>query len=80
MDLFPRAREATFQHFEKLRIKKCPFANLPEPRKGHWGEGLTAADMKKCVWLKPKLVASIDYAEWTPQSSAARQFHWIARG
>ncbi|MGA8555818.1 MAG: non-homologous end-joining DNA ligase [Candidatus Acidiferrales bacterium] len=61
----PAAREAIFQHFEKLRIKKCPFANLPEPRKGHWGEGLTAADMKKCVWLKPKLVASIDYAEWT---------------
>jgi bifunctional non-homologous end joining protein LigD len=22
--------------------------------------------MKKCIWLKPKLVAAIDYAELTP--------------
>ena len=44
----------------------CPFANLPENSKGRWGEGLTAADMEKCVWLKPKLVAAIEYAEWTP--------------
>jgi ATP-dependent DNA ligase len=22
--------------------------------------------MEKCVWLKPKLVAAIEYAEWTP--------------
>jgi len=29
-------------------------------------EGLTAADVEKCVWLKPKLVAAIEYAEWTP--------------
>lgn len=25
-----------------------------------------AADIKKCVWLQPKLVAAIEYAEWTP--------------
>ncbi|MGA7624554.1 MAG: hypothetical protein WB630_05360 [Candidatus Acidiferrales bacterium] len=44
--------------------------------KGHWGEGLTAADMEKCNWLEPRLVAAIDYAEWrqrtifgTPSSS-----------
>ena len=22
--------------------------------------------MEKCIWLKPRLVAAIDYAEWTP--------------
>jgi bifunctional non-homologous end joining protein LigD len=22
--------------------------------------------MKNCVWLKPKLVAQIEFAEWTP--------------
>jgi len=33
---------------------------------GRWGEGLTAADMEKCVWLKPQLIAAIEYAEWTP--------------
>jgi ATP dependent DNA ligase C terminal region len=29
-------------------------------------EGLTAADMAKCIWLKPRLVAAVEYAEWTP--------------
>ena len=48
------------------KILKCPFANLPESTKGCWGEGLTAADMEKCLWLRPKLVAAIEYAEWTP--------------
>ncbi len=62
----PGVRRAVFQQFKKLRIKTCPFANLPESRKGRWGEGLTVADMEKCVWLKPKLVVAIDYAEWTP--------------
>jgi bifunctional non-homologous end joining protein LigD len=62
----PAVRDAVFQHFKKLRIKTCPFANLPESGKGRWGEGLTAADMEKCIWLKPQLVAAIEYAEWTP--------------
>jgi ATP-dependent DNA ligase len=59
-------RDAVFQRFKKLRIKSCPFANLPESRKGRWGEGLTAADMGKCIWLEPRLVAAVDYAEQTP--------------
>lgn len=29
------------------------------------GEGLTAEDMKKCRWLKPQLVAAIEFLEWT---------------
>jgi ATP-dependent DNA ligase len=43
-----------------------PFANLPEPSKGRRGAGLTAADMEKCGWLRPELVAQIEFAEWTP--------------
>lgn len=39
--------------------------NLPEPKGGRWGEGLTAAKMKECVWLKPLLVAQIEFLEWT---------------
>jgi ATP-dependent DNA ligase len=42
-----------------------PFKNLPEARRGQWGEGLTAAEMEKCRWLKPRLVATIEYLEWT---------------
>jgi DNA ligase D-like protein (predicted ligase) len=62
----PAVRDTVFRHFEKRRSKTCPFANLPESRKGRWGEGLTAAEMEKCIWLKPHLVAAIEYAEWTP--------------
>jgi ATP-dependent DNA ligase len=62
----PAVRDTVFQRLKKLHIKTCSFANLPESRKGRWGEGLTAEDMRKCIWLKPRLVAAIDYAEWTP--------------
>jgi ATP-dependent DNA ligase len=57
----PTLRTAVFRKFKGLESRKCPFANLPESSKGRWGEGLTA-----CLWLKPKLVAAIEYAEWTP--------------
>jgi len=43
----------------------CPFRNLPESRKGRWGEGLTAEEMKRCRWLKPQMVAAIEFLEWT---------------
>jgi ATP-dependent DNA ligase len=49
-----------------VQVETCPFANLPEPGKRRWGEGLTAADMEKCRWLRPQLVAQIEFAEWTP--------------
>jgi DNA ligase D-like protein (predicted ligase) len=62
----PALRETVFQKFKTLASRVCPFVNLPETGKGRWGEGLTAADMEKCIWLKPKLVAAIEYAEWTP--------------
>jgi DNA ligase D-like protein (predicted ligase) len=62
----PTLRATVFRKFKDLETRKCPFANLPESEKGRWGEGLTAADMEKCMWLKPKLVAAIEYAEWTP--------------
>ena len=42
-----------------------PFVNLPEAEKGRWGTGLVAEDMKKCVWVRPELVAWIEYLEWT---------------
>jgi DNA ligase D-like protein (predicted ligase) len=62
----PALRATVFRKFKGLESRRCPFANLPESEKGRWGEGLTAADMEKCVWLNPKLVAAIEYAEWTP--------------
>lgn len=52
--------------FGGLEIARCPFANLPEQRSGRWGLGLTAKKMKECRWLKPDLVAQVEYVEWTP--------------
>ena len=42
-----------------------PVANLPEAKSGRWGVGLTAAKMKDCRWLRPVLVAQIEFLEWT---------------
>jgi hypothetical protein len=49
-----------------LEIVDCPFANLPEKKAGRWGEGLTAAKMKDCRWLRPVLVGQFEFVEWTP--------------
>src|SRR5208282_6942060 len=64
----PASRRSVFSNFEGLSISKCPFRNLPESGKGRWGEGLTAEDMKRCRWLKPKLVVAIEFLEWTPDA------------
>jgi bifunctional non-homologous end joining protein LigD len=61
----PAMRAAVFKRFNRLETKNCPFKNLPEGRRGQWGEGLTAAEMVKCRWLEPKLIATIDYLERT---------------
>lgn len=60
-----RSLEKAYQMFQPLCIEKCPFVNLPSPRKSSFGGGLTAADMKRCVWLEPKLVCQVKFSEWT---------------
>jgi DNA ligase D-like protein (predicted ligase) len=62
----PLLRTEIVTRLKPLNIASCPFVNLPEQKKGRWGEGLTKEDMKKCIWVKPKLVAEISYAELTP--------------
>lgn len=42
-----------------------PIRKSSRKREGRWGEGLTATDMEKCIWLTPGFVAVIEYAEWT---------------
>jgi bifunctional non-homologous end joining protein LigD len=61
----PVVRVAVFKRIHGLETKTCPFKNLPEARRGQWSEGLTAAEMEKCRWLKPQLIAAIDYLELT---------------
>jgi DNA ligase D-like protein (predicted ligase) len=61
----PTTRRQIFAKLQPLVSPDCPFANLPETHKGRWGIGLTADDMKKCVWVLPNLVGQIEYLEWT---------------
>jgi DNA ligase D-like protein (predicted ligase) len=62
----PASRQQLCRRFRGLETSECPFVNLPEPRGGRWGQGLTAEKMKECRWLKPALVGQFEYLEWTP--------------
>ena len=61
----PATRKQLYGKLRPLVESTCPFVNLPETHKGRWGTGLTAQDMKKCVWVRPEIVARIEYLEWT---------------
>ena len=62
----PASRRALFLKLQASASGTCPFVNLPEKSAGRWGQGLTAAKMKNCVWLKPELVGQFRFLEWTP--------------
>jgi ATP-dependent DNA ligase len=59
----PQLRREVASGFKGLEIDACPFANLPEKKRTQWA--LTKEEMKNCVWLKPELVAQIEFTEWT---------------
>jgi DNA ligase D-like protein (predicted ligase) len=61
----PAMRAQIARKFRSLETTECPFANLPEARSGRWGQGLTKEKMKDCRWLKPELVARVEFLEWT---------------
>jgi ATP-dependent DNA ligase len=52
-----------FTHFTSstTHTRRAP---LCRPRNNNIS-GLTAEDMKRCRWLKPQLVAVIEFLEWT---------------
>jgi bifunctional non-homologous end joining protein LigD len=54
-----------YDMLQKIKRPTCPFVNLPENRRGRWGQGLTPAVMKRCQWVEPVLVAQIKFTEWT---------------
>jgi bifunctional non-homologous end joining protein LigD len=60
----PHVRREVFQRLRGLESDTCPFINLPEKRRTWWA--LTAAEMKNCQWLKPEIVAQIEFREFTP--------------
>jgi bifunctional non-homologous end joining protein LigD len=60
----PHLRREVMKRLRDMEIEVCPFANLPEKKRTQWA--LTREEMKNCVWLKPELVAQIEFTEWTP--------------
>jgi DNA ligase D-like protein (predicted ligase) len=60
----PATRRMVYEKLKPLATDKCPFVNLPETGRVRWGDLLDAEKMKKCVWLRPKLVAAIEFLEW----------------
>jgi ATP-dependent DNA ligase len=73
----PASRRQVFGQLKKLEVSDYPFVNLPEKHGSRWAEGLTAEDMKKCIWLRPELVAQIAFLEWT-ESGRLRHAKFVA--
>jgi bifunctional non-homologous end joining protein LigD len=63
--LTPLNRTEVFRRIAEDQISRCPFANLPSTKSGHWGEGVTAEDMTKLRWVKPRVVIEVSFVEWT---------------
>jgi ATP-dependent DNA ligase len=57
----PASRRRIFETLKPLVTDKCPFVNLPETGRARWGEILDAEKMKKCVWVRPELVAVVEF-------------------
>jgi len=49
---------------QELRTDTCPFADLPEKRRTLYS--LIRDEIQNRQWLKPHLLAQIEFAEWTP--------------
>jgi bifunctional non-homologous end joining protein LigD len=48
----------------KIAVKSCPFFNLPAISRG-LDPGLTAAEMKRCIWVEPSIACEVKFTEWT---------------
>lgn len=52
--------------FGQLRRVDSPFGELPIVRKtSSWTHGFTRDELKRCVWLEPKLACEVQFTEWT---------------
>jgi bifunctional non-homologous end joining protein LigD len=54
-----------YSDLEKIRIEQCPFFNVPAVGRSRWDQGLTAAEMRRCHWVKPIMVCQVKFTEWT---------------
>lgn len=61
----PATRRELFKRLKPLITSHCPFTNVPEPGGGRFGQGLTAAKMQQCTWVRPQVVAEFAFVQWT---------------
>jgi DNA ligase D-like protein (predicted ligase) len=54
-----------FSKLDKIRVEKCPFYNLQAVGRSRWDQGLTAAERRRCHWVKPTMLCQIKFTEWT---------------
>lgn len=73
----PKTKAEVAGHFARLASNQCPFANLPEPKNARRGEAVTAEVMKKIRWLRPELVAQVDFVDWT-EANHLRHARFVA--
>lgn len=60
---------ALHREFAKRKTSSSPFENLPMPKKPRFGTGMTVSALKTVTWVKPDLVAEIEFTEWTDDGS-----------
>src|SRR5262249_4147915 len=62
----PYTRAEVLRRIAEHQTARCPFVNLPNSTgKGHWGEGITAEDMRALKWVEPRVVVEIGFVEWS---------------
>jgi bifunctional non-homologous end joining protein LigD len=65
----PHMRAEVMRAIAHHPMTRCPFVNLPNSTgKRHWGEGITADDMKGLRWVRPTVVVEVGFVEWTAES------------
>jgi bifunctional non-homologous end joining protein LigD len=62
----PRLRRDLYPILRLVETERCPFINLLEKKRSRWGLTLTKEEMENCRWLRPNLVAQVEFTEWTP--------------
>jgi bifunctional non-homologous end joining protein LigD len=67
----PHLRADVFELMKNIRISRSPFANLPNSlgETSHWGEGITADEMKTLAWVKSLVVVEVAFTEWTHEGN-----------
>src|SRR5439155_18308827 len=64
MDLYHTFGVRSQAASKAYRLRLAPFVNLPERKRTQWA--LTRDQMRECAWLRPEMVAQIEFTEWTP--------------